>query len=252
MRAAAILALKAEAKAACGGLDWRDDRGVFHAEIHLADGASIRWIQSGLGPARAAQAASQAMAEGAEIVVSLGVSGGLDPTLAPGDLVLASEVLELDGARFEPSPASARAATALAGLLDEEAATVRTGPVLTSPAPVLSVRGKAKLFRQSKALCVDMESAAAARAAHKAGRPFLCVRIISDPASRNLPRLAVEVATEDGGLSFARLARGILAKPWDIWRLAQTGREFGAAKQSLALAGCALQRLAMLSADSLA
>jgi len=251
VKATVIVAMAVEAKAACGGLDWRRGREFPHAETRLAGGASIRWIQSGVGPARAARAAARAAAEGAELLINLGVSGGLDPTLLPGDLVVAGEILDRSGARFEPSPTSIRAAEALLGLFGEEAAPVRKGLILASPVPVLSSDGKAELFSASGALCVDMESAAAACAAEKAGLPFLCVRAVSDPASRNLPRLAVEAATEDGGVSIARLARRILAKPWDIWRLAQTGREFGAAKRSLALAGKALQRLAMLPVGSL-
>ena len=50
------------------------------------------------------------------------------------------------------------------------------------PGPVLSVENKQALFHQSRALTVDMESAAVALGASQIHLPFFGMRVVCDPA----------------------------------------------------------------------
>jgi len=68
-------------------------------------------------------------------------------------------------------------------------------------APVLRWRRperKAGLFHTTGAIAVDLESHLVAQAAARAGRPFLILRAIADPASRSLPPAAVNGLDSDG------------------------------------------------------
>ncbi|HET7044525.1 MAG TPA: hypothetical protein VFI37_06710 [Gaiellaceae bacterium] len=96
-------------------------------------------------------------------VVIAGLCGAVDPSLEPGDLVVASEVRG-DGAAIA-------CATDLAAVLG-----ARVGPITS----VDRVAGPAvkRALRSSGALAVDMESYWLARAA--AGRPVMVVRAVAD------------------------------------------------------------------------
>src|SRR5512135_2689308 len=56
---------------------------------------------SGASPIRAAAGAAALIAQGATVLVSFGLAGGLDPALRPGDLMLADSVILPDGGRIE-------------------------------------------------------------------------------------------------------------------------------------------------------
>lgn len=115
------------------------------------------------------------------LVVSCGFSGGLDSELAPGDLVLATSILDDTGDELT-APAAVRllAARALSGLSCFEGALVCTTSVAATE------EEKRKLARPG-ALAVDMESYPAARAAAEAGIPWLGLRAIVDPLASSLP-----------------------------------------------------------------
>jgi 4-hydroxy-3-methylbut-2-en-1-yl diphosphate reductase len=113
-----------------------------------------RVVRTGMGPARSA-AADLA---GAAAVLVAGVAGALSPALAPGDLVVASELRTPDGG-VVPCPS----APLLAAALRRSGLRVHVGPLLTTDR-VVTGRERAALAATG-ALAVDMESAALAAAA---------------------------------------------------------------------------------------
>jgi hopanoid-associated phosphorylase len=162
-------------------------------------------------------------------VISFGVAGGLDPTLKSGDVVVATEVLAGD-ARW------------LAGLpLNEELiASVGLGRRrivrgrLAGAEQVVSARHvKAALHSETGAAAVDMESHIAADYAEKSGLPFAALRVISDPATRALPPLAMAAIKPNGGIDLRKVVRGIARNPLTVLDLVSTGIEFNRALRSL-------------------
>jgi adenosylhomocysteine nucleosidase len=162
-------------------------------------------------------------------VISFGVAGGLDPSLKPGDVVVATEVLAGD-TRW------------LAGLaLNEElVASVAMGRrrvvrgSLAGAEQVVSARAlKAALHLETGAAAVDMESHIAAAYAAEAGLPFAALRVISDPATRALPALAMAALKPNGEIDLRKILSGVARNPMTLRALVSTGIDFNRALKSL-------------------
>lgn len=168
----------------------------------VAAGQSALMVQtSGIGCERAARAAHELVRAGARSLLCWGVAGALDPSLRCGDILLASEVicdapltLQLESMRAVVLPARARLRTCATWLEQLEAGLIRQGPVvrgaiLTATELVCEVPLKARLFRETAAVAVDMESAAVGVVARLHGVPFMALRVIVDTAADELPRV---------------------------------------------------------------
>ncbi|HKJ75256.1 MAG TPA: hypothetical protein VKA19_14170, partial [Alphaproteobacteria bacterium] len=110
---------------------------------------------------RAEATARNLIAEGATALLSFGVAGGLDPDLKPGDLIIADHILSVNGPILAADSRWVHAV--LEGLGD--IAAIRTLPILSVDSAVQNAREKARLFKETGAGAVDMESYGTARAA---------------------------------------------------------------------------------------
>jgi 4-hydroxy-3-methylbut-2-enyl diphosphate reductase len=146
----------------------------------------------GVGQARARRAVARARERGAEAIVMAGFCGGLDPALAPGDLLVATEVRA--GDRAHPVPA----ADALLAALAEHGVAARPAVVVSTRRPVL---GRARRGLAGDA--VDMESAALADAAGDV--PWAILRAVLDTPGREPWRALGTVA------GFRRASRALRA-----------------------------------------
>lgn len=155
------------------------------------------------------------LAPAATAILSFGVAGGLDPSLRPGDLRVASMVLGPSGSRYETDVAwTARLTT----LLD-----VPSRPFAAVDSPLADVAGKSALFAATNAATVDMESHVAAFAAHAARKPFAAIRAVTDPAGRSLPHAATVGMRADGAVDLRAVLASLMKKPGQLPGLIQTG-----------------------------
>jgi len=141
-----------------------------------APGALV--VRSGMGAARAAQAARSVARLPFEALAVTGFCGATAGSLLPGDVVVASEVRGPDGVHV------CDAAGAVAALDAEGIARVRVGP-LAGADHVVHGAERAALAAEG-AVAVDMESAWLAPAA--AGRPLAVVRVVLDTPAPGLSR----------------------------------------------------------------
>ncbi len=155
--------------------------------------AGTRVLQTGYGPRRSARQAGRLERSPFGMLAVAGVGGGLAPDLAPGDLVVASEVT--DGTATFPCPS----APLLAGELRRAGLAARTGRVV-SVDRIAHGRQRERLAAAGAALA-DLESAQLAGAA--SGRPLAVIRAVSDTAQRPLLRPGVI----GGGLAALRSLR---------------------------------------------
>jgi adenosylhomocysteine nucleosidase len=132
-------------------------------------------------------------------VISWGIAGGLDPSLNPGDVVLASEVVS----GSQSWPTSSQLTGAINGLMVNNQITVHKGIVAGSDTDLTTVSAKASLYASSSAEVVDNESHVAAAFAQAQGLPFAVIRTVADPSSLTLPASVVSgLNSSSGGIDF--------------------------------------------------
>ncbi|HYM12713.1 MAG TPA: hypothetical protein VEU62_18390 [Bryobacterales bacterium] len=169
-----------------------------------AAGLDVRWARAGwlggraavlaahgAGRSNAAQAVERVCAKvRVAAVVSAGMCGALDPALAPGQVVVAGQVLSLE-------PRAEFAARTPRG-------TQASGAVLTLDHVVQTVEEKSRL-RETSAAAVEMEAAGVAAEAEKRGLPFYCIRVVSDGAGESFALDYNRARRPDGRFSAARI-----------------------------------------------
>ncbi|PQA85507.1 nucleoside phosphorylase [Hyphococcus luteus] len=229
-----ICGLKSEAQAVAAGVDK----------------SKIRIGVSGANAARAEDIARDFCNEGASAIFSIGFSGGLDPALRPGDLVIGETIIADDGSVYagdryllgclnpalsRESGNPGRSAKMDPRLRGDERGKVeaRLAALFGADEIVDSTLKKSALFQNHGAVAVDMESHGAARAAARAGAPFLAIRAIADPADRALPPAALNAVAPDGSVRALATVGAALRDPKQLWALRELGQDSAAAAKTL-------------------
>ena len=192
--------------------------GPFELVHGRLEGWRVVMATCGIGKVNAA-ALTQALAErGVGRVIVTGVAGGVDPTLAVGDLVVSRDALQHDvdvtGLGYAPAevPGEPRVWEADPLLCDAALAAAREvaaaagvrallGRVASGDVFVADPGRVAQLRERFEASCAEMEGAAVAQVCARWGLPWVVVRSISDTADhaaevdfRAFTRLAAERA----------------------------------------------------------
>ena len=158
-------------------------------------------VANGEGAALAAEAAETAHEqERIDAVVSTGFCGALDPELRPGDIVVATKVVEAASGRcFEAAePVATR--------------TYRRGSVISVDRVLLTAEEKAR-FRARGDDAVEMEAAALAGKAAEWRLPFYCIRAVTDTAEESFALDLNGARDADGRLRRWRIVAGALRRP---------------------------------------
>jgi adenosylhomocysteine nucleosidase len=156
-----------------------------------------------------------------EIVVAAGACGALAPTLSAGDLVVPEAVITPDGSRH--------AVDALPGL-------PAGGTVLTIDRVLETADEKARLWVDTGALAVDMESAIIVRWARQRGARVAVVRGVADSATRGVPLDLAAAVSANGRIAKTRAARAMLARPAALGDALALRRDTNAALRAVAAA----------------
>lgn len=146
------------------------------------------------------------------LVISAGICGGLDPRLAPGDLVLPTRILGAGGEALPISASAHARALALAGPRAETGLLAMSASVLATP------EDKAALRAATGAVAVDMESAPIVAAARAAGAPALVVRGVSDGAGSSVPAALSALVSPEGRVRGGRALLLALTQPQTLPR----------------------------------
>jgi nucleoside phosphorylase len=166
------------------------ERAALRRAEHSAAVGPVALLRTGMGPHAAWHAVTEALRDPAlrrAAVVATGFCAGLDPRLAPGDVVVDDR---------DPDGAS------LAAALTRRGATVHTGRIAAADHVVRGTQRAA--LRATGAVAVDMESDAIRRAALARGpRPVTAVRVVVDTPQYELLR----VATLRTGIAAFRVLR---------------------------------------------
>ena len=152
------------------------------------------------------------VSDGCDGLLSFGMAGGLDPSLEPGAVVVPDAIIAPGGEIIEADQAWRERLRA--GL--RQTMEVSAQHLVGSDSLIASPTAKLKLYRDTDAVAVDMESHAVARAARDGGVPFLALRVIADPAARAVPEWVVRGISAEGRPRVGRILAGLLFRPWDV------------------------------------
>jgi hopanoid-associated phosphorylase len=158
-------------------------------------------------------------------IVSFGVAGGLARDLRPGDCVVASTVVDSRTSRSTDAAWSRR----LLEILPD----ARYGAVVGANAIVSDPLAKRDLYARTGAIAVDMESHLAARLAAAHGLAFATLRVIVDPAHRQVPRVAQVAMLPGGRTDLVSVLREVMARPAQIPALLRIASDAYAAQSAL-------------------
>lgn len=144
-------------------------------------------FQTGMGMKSAAEATRTILAEfSVSAIVNTGCAGALSPALSVGATVCGTTLLQESPWEWA-YPLSADLTSALRRAAEAAGLQPLTAPILTSPHALLSPEEKLAAFDRCGAAAVEMEGAAVAEVAAKAGVDVGSVRVILDPAATALP-----------------------------------------------------------------
>lgn len=169
-------------------------------------------MTTGIGTERAALVTRRLLEDGGvDHVMVVGVCGGVEPTLAVGDLVVPEVVVDhASGREFQPHHLGS---------------TSPRGRLITTDELLVGADVVARL-RAEGVMALDMETAAVAAVSEEAGVPWSVVRSPSDHADDDLIDDAVaSLANPDGSADVGALLRYLARRPWRLARLARLGRD---------------------------
>lgn len=179
-------------------------------EAQIAEGEGVTAVIGGGDTAQLTEAL-RLVAPGAAGIISFGIAGGLDPALKPGRCIIGSAVRE-GQKRWE---------TDARWLKNLQAALPKAivGEVAGIDWPAASVKQKRLLHSATGALAVDMESHVAGRIAAEAGLPFAILRVVCDPAERDVPHAALAGMRRDGTTDVGAVLKKLLHQPSQLFAL---------------------------------
>jgi adenosylhomocysteine nucleosidase len=149
--------------------------------------------------------------------VSFGLAGGLAPGLAAGSILVPERVVDEAGVTW---PVDLKLAARFG---------TPRGSLLAVPGIVADAAAKAALWRQTGAMAADIESGAVA----SAGLGFAVLRVVCDPAERNLPPAALTALDAAGRIQPSALLLSLVRHPGQIAGLIALGRDAASARRAL-------------------
>lgn len=181
-------------------------------------------ILAGGGDAQGLRHAIAEAAAGAAGIISFGMAGALDRSLALGDWVIGRRVVG-----GYQAPCDERWIAALQVSLPR----ARVGAVYADGQLLSDSQSKGERSCSSAALACDMESHIAGEVAAQAGVPFAILRCISDTAETDLPPAVGVMMRPDGGINLGALLRSVAGQPGQVPRLASTLAGFARAFRAM-------------------
>jgi adenosylhomocysteine nucleosidase len=187
--------------------------GPFKFTGGLYDGIRVAIVEAGTGPVRARRATLALLdAHHPDWIISTGFAGALQTGLSVGNIVVANEVVGLEG---EPLKIDV-------GMNTDVGRGLHVGRTLTVDRMIRTVAEKQALATQTGAIAVDMETLSVATVCRETRTRFMAVRAISDDLSADLPPEVLTLVGETGAVRFGAVVASLWKRPSsikDMWRM---------------------------------
>jgi adenosylhomocysteine nucleosidase len=195
---------------------------AFEARIAAAPGVKVVCRTAG---SELESVADNAVRQGYRGMVSFGVAGGLASHLRAGDWVVASSIHDSQTVRATDAVWSRRLLELIDGAIH--------APIVGVDVPVAEPAKKRELHNATGAAVVDMESHTAARVAAEHNLAFAAVRVVIDPAHREVPPAALIGMRPDGRANVSAVMRDLVARPSQISPMARIAIDALAARAAM-------------------
>ena len=182
-------------------------------EARIAAGKHTRAICSSDGQMLATSLACAITADCCGLI-SFGIAGGLSPDLRPGMCVVGSTIVSETNRVITDRNWSRALQQLIPDAVHGAIAGVTT--IIAQP------EAKRTLYARTGALAVDNESHVVASVAVAHGLPMAAVRVIMDPATRELPGAALAAVRSNGTIDLAALIRSMMREPGELPMLLRT------------------------------
>jgi len=210
MELAGVLRRCGQARALKTPIDWARAARLGEHEVVLA--------ANGAGAARAAAAVDAGMAGfAADAIVSIGFCGALDTELEVADVVVANAIVTMPGDELQSRDRQGAGSGIFTRSLRSLTVAAlkfryRTGAVCSLDHVARTAAEKHRL-RSTGAIAVEMEAAGVAARAEALGRPFYCIKAVTDLASEDLSIDFNELLRSDGHFDKIGILRSSLRHP---------------------------------------
>lgn len=170
-----------------------------------------------------------------DLIISAGFGGGLQESIADGDIVIGTEILELREDRGDQLDFHTTHTVTNPPSFPDLPANLRIhyGKVLTTDEQILKAVNKTRLGKFTGALAVDMETSAVAAVAAARGTDLLAVRCITDNNHESLPEEFNDFFVV-GRLQRRRVLKACARSPRVFYDLAKLGYRARTAGKNLA------------------
>ncbi len=163
--------------------------GLRPLSVGTAEGKEVGAFRSSVGAPAAIAMLEELIACGAETIFEIGISGGLQPSLKPGDTVVVSEALRDEGtsSHYLPPEVKLESSSRLKELLVQQLISdnieYTIGPVWTTDGVYRETRRKFLKYSGQGVLAVDMETSALFAVAKHRNVEIGSAQVISDVLS---------------------------------------------------------------------
>lgn len=205
---------------------------------------------SGSGAENARIASDLLVSYGVTGLISWGCAAALSKELKPGDLILPNVLVDANGRRDFDCLISNHWHQQVKESLSPDI-DMYVGGLAESDRIVSTAKEKDRLYAETGAIALDMESIAIARIAKKNNLPFLAIRTVADPADMDLPMAINCSISNEGSVDLAKLLSFVIRHPSQLPSLVKLGCYFSSAKKTLKRVAKQMPDLASLSNGTL-
>ena len=199
-------------------------------------------VESGMGPRRAAIATRELLGTTSpRYLLNFGFGGAVKNGPDVGDIVVAQRILHHHERLFSDEAGidtelTQKTLSLLTTSDDERQFSVLGGSFITSDGIVAKAEVAGTLPSDLPHPILEMETAAAARVAAKAGIPLVALRAISDTADEELGFAITDFTDMKLNLRFHRILLTVAKRPWIIPQLVRLAKNSKRAGKTLAIA----------------
>lgn len=188
-------------------------------------------ILSGVGARCAFESARKLLERGIDRLVSWGCAGALAPDLCSGDLLLPEVVIASNHRKWTLDEDWRMELMLQVG----ESCRLWQGSLYTSESPVTTKSARKRLYEETGAIAVDLESSAIAEFAGRKGIPVVVLRAVADSCETGIPGFIRDSIGKDGTIDGRAFFQKLLVRPSEWAKTIRMVREFRASCSTLSL-----------------